>query len=335
MPDYIFHIGPHKTGSSHLQNCFAANRNRLESAGIHLASQWDENPAKPSHTGLFHRLSNERRAELEPVFAAWRKSDYRTVLVSCEAFAALSLEPAKVQILRDLTQGSPVTLVYYVRRWSHLLASEWQQYVKQGSRQQLLEILVHNLRDPWRSRAINIDICLKVFAGIFGREQLRLVSYDCVEESGQDIAAHFATMFLGGVTLELPFGHDANISFPPERIEMMRLFNGLDQEPGAVARMHRFLSLAHTPAPMARLLAHMARYEESLLLSDDDSAVRDVLRANRDAYAHCAVVPVEETRFYPAKTVRVRFIRPDYALAPGFAEAVHALRRDLLAIDPP
>jgi hypothetical protein len=46
------------------------------------------------------------------------------------------------------------------------------------------------------------------------------------------------------------------------------------------------------------------------------------------------VVPVEQTRFYPAKTVRVRFIRPDYALVPGFAEAVHALRRDLLAIDP-
>jgi hypothetical protein len=257
MPHYILHIGPHKTGSSHLQNCFAANRDRLESAGIHLASQWDENPGKPSHTSLYHRLTNKRRAEVEPVFAAWRMSQYRSVLISCEAFATLSVAPVQVEILHQLTQGSPVTLVYYVRRWSNLLASEWQQYVKLGFRQQLPEVLVHNLRDPWHSRAINIDVCLKVFADIFGRESIRLVSYDCVRDSGEDIAAHFARRFLDGVRLALPSGHEANVSLAPERIEMMRLFNCLDRGGGG---WHTSASLrwpgTHAGADVAVARAH-------------------------------------------------------------------------------
>jgi hypothetical protein len=334
LPHYIIHIGPHKTGSSHLQNCFAANRQRLEDAGIHLAQIWDENPGKPSHTGLFHRLSNEKRFELEPMFAAWRESHYRSVLISCEAIAALSLEPAKVEILRELTRGSPVTLVYYVRRWSNLLASEWQQYVKQGFTKQFPEVLVHNLRDPWHSRAISIDVSLKIFADIFGRDSIRLVSYECVRDSMQDISAHFAQQFLDGVTLAPPSGHDANLSLAPERIELMRLFNCMDPQARPRHHLHRFLTHEYTPAPMSRLLAHMARHEGSLLLSDDDTAVRDVLLANRKDYAACAVAPVEEARFYPVKTERVRFIRPDYALTPGFAEELHKLRRDLLAIDP-
>jgi hypothetical protein len=72
----------------------------------------------------------------------------------------------------------------------------------------------------------------------------------------------------------------------------------------------------------------------SVLWWQDDGAVRDVLLANRKDYAACVVAPVDEARVYPAKAVRVRFIRPEYALTPGFAEAVHTLRRDLLAIHP-
>lgn len=136
------------------------------------------------------------------------------------------------------------------------------------------------------------------------------------------------------MSLALPASHEANVSLAPERIELMRLFNCLDRDAKTGHHLHRFLALAHTPAPMARLLAHMARPEGSLLLSDDDTALRDVLIANREAYAACAVAPVEAARFYPVKTVRVRFIRPEYALKPGFAEEVHSLRRDLLAIDP-
>ena len=113
---------------------------------------------------------------------------------------------------------------------------------------------------------------------------------------------------------------------------MMRLFNCLNR--GGGIHLYRFLGLEHTAAPMSRLLAHIASHEGSLLLSDEDSAVRDVLRANRESYAACAVAPVEAAGFHPARTVRVRFIRPEHALTPGFAQEVHKLRRDLLAIDP-
>jgi len=335
MPHYIVHIGPHKTGSSHLQNCLAGHRDTLERARIHVARGWDESPAKPSHTGLYYRLTAERRAELEPVFAEWRGSEYRFVVISCEALAPMSLVPAQLGLLRELTSGSKVTIVYYVRRWSQLLASEWQQYVKVGSTLQLPEVVVHNLRDARRSRSINIDLCLHVFADIFGLDALRLVSYDSVVESGTDIFTHFTDVFLDGLRLPVCVGHEANVSLSADRIELMRLFNILAQEEGTRAdKLLRFLELQHRPAPMSALLGEIARHEVAMKLSDDDEAVRDVLVETRLKYAQCAVAPVFDTRFYESRTVGVRFVRPEYALTPGFAERVRDLRRALLEIDP-
>jgi hypothetical protein len=43
-------------------------------------------------------------------------------------------------------------------------------------------------------------------------------------------------------------------------------------------------------------------------------------------------MPAAAQSFYPSKTTQLRFISPDYALAPGFAEAARRLRLDLLAI---
>jgi hypothetical protein len=335
MPHYIVHIGPHKTGSSHLQCCLAAHRDTLDRAGIHVASAWDDSPAKPSHTGLYYRLTDERRADLEPVFAGWRDSDYRFVVISCEALAPMSLAPAQLGLLRELTYGSRVTIVYYVRRWSQLLASEWQQYVKVGSTLQLPEVLVHNLRDARRSRIINIDQCLQVFADIFGLDALRLVSYDSVVESGTDIFTHFTDVFLGGLRLPACVGHEANVSLSADRIELMRLFNILSEEEGTRAdRLLRFLELQYLPAPMSALLGDIARHEVAMKLSDDDAAVRDVLVEARLKYAQCAVPPVCDSRFYESRTVGVRFIRPEYALTPRFAERVRDLRRALVEIDP-
>jgi len=336
MPHILLHIGPHKTGSSHLQTCLSANSEALEKAGIHLASQWAGSTIKPSHTGLVERLNSERRHEIQPVFDRWRRSAYRKIVISCEDLDSISREPVKVQMLRELTEGCPVSIVYYVRRWSERLASVWQEYVKQGSTHQLPEVLVHNLRDPWQSPIINIDMCLRVFADKFGTPSIRLVSYDSVVASGRDMFHHFCSAFLDGIDLPVPVTGIVNPSLPPAAVEMLRVFNILQQQTGVDSSyLVRFLTMTHKPAPLTALLAHLHHFASTIEVKDDDQAVRQTLLANRLDYGICTVDPVDAAWFYPPKTTQLRFIGTGYALTPGFAEAARKLWQDLLAIDSP
>ena len=231
---FVIHIGPYKTGSTYLQRCLAENAAALQDAGIVLARMWEDNPLKPSHTGLVHRLVTERRAELEPVFAAWRRSHAGMVVISCEDLSAMSREYVKTLMLRELIGDSPATIVFYVRRWSELLSSEWKEYV------------------------------------------------------------------------------------------------GIDS-----TRLLPFFYLHHAPAPLRDLLLRLDSFETSIELRDDDPAVRDVLANNYRCYARHAPQPFAENAFYRPKIVQAPFIRSEYALSPGFAEAVRSLWTALLDVEKP
>jgi hypothetical protein len=215
-----------------------------------------------------------------------------------------------------------------------LLASEWQEYVKQGSTLPLIEVLVHNLIDPVRSRIINIDATLSVFARYFGKSAIRLVSYDSVLEEEGDLFNHFAKNFLGNPPLPATASRIVNPSLAPARTELLRIFNCLDQESGARHNhsMLRFLELQHTPAPMTKLLDHISQYAKTLDVGDEAPAIRETLARNRADYAECAIMPAATQGFYPSKTTRISFISPDYALTQGVTDAARRLRLDLLAI---
>ena len=335
MPRFVIHIGPYKTGSTYLQTCLRNNAGALREAGIQLARVWEDNELNPSHTGLVVRLNTERKAELTPLFDDWKKSDVRTVIISCEDLSAMSLEPVKVLMLSELLAGSWVEIVYYVRRWSELLWSEWQEYVKQGSCLQLLEVIVHNLRDPIKSRIINIDVCLSVFAEMFGKAAIRVISYDGVIESGEDIFHHFSRCVLGVATVR-PERRILNPSLSPAQAELLRLFNVYGRQAGiAGGQLLRFLQAEHRAVPLTRILDHMTGFVDAIDLDDSDPAVRHVLAEMHAAYGDCAVPPVDQLGFYRAKNVKLPFVRPEYALTPGYAEATRKLWRDLLHIENP
>ena len=330
---FLFHVGPHKTGTSYIQAGLRLYAAALGKAGVHVARQWEDGPLNPSHTGLVSRLNSERLHELKAVFSAWRALGDGLVVVSCEELATIAREPVKVLMLRELTQGCDVSIVYYARRWTELLASEWQEYVKQGSTLPLTEVLVHNLRDPAVSRIINIDATLAVYARYFGASAIRVVSYDSVVDSGDDLFAHFTRTFLGGAGLAPQPIPAVNTRLTASRTEMMRLFNILQQESG-IASHHllRFLDLQHAPAPLTALLEHLARYPRTIDVDDDDPAVRAVLRENAAQYRARTVAPAPDGRLYAPGAAALAFIGTDYALAPGFAEALRKLWRDLLVL---
>ncbi len=331
-PTFIIHIGPYKTGSSYLQACLQENAERLESAAVHVPSRWNESPLNPSHTGLVQRLNTENKPELQGIIARWRSEGWKTVVISCEDLCRLG--PVQVLMLSELTAGLPVSIVYYVRRWPDLLASEWQEYVKQGSTLPFIEVLVHNLCDPDGSRIINIDATLGAFARCFGKRSIRLVSYASVLAEGQDLFEHFARSFLGNPALPKAQGRIVNPSLAPPRAELLRIFNCLDQEGGErhCHRLLRYLELQHCPAPMTRLLTHIGKFAKTLDLAYDLPAVRETLSRNWADYAGCVVGPAGAASFCQPATTRITFISPDYGLAPGFAAAARKLRQDLLAL---
>jgi hypothetical protein len=334
-PHYIIHIGPHKTGTSHLQTCLKANAARLEAAGIHLATQWEASPENPSHTKLVARLTSEGRGDVEPAFDAWRRSGYRKVVISAEDLVGHGLGPCKVGILGELTAGAMVTIVSYVRRWTELLASTWQEYVKQGSAVTLPEALVHNLRDASASPIINVEACLGAYLDVFGPPALRLVCYDSVLASGLDIFQHFADQFLDGLPVAIPAGPRSNASFSSARVELMRMFNRMSQQTGLACHMlRRFVALDHVPAPMAAILKHLERHETYIEVNDADLAAQEVLFRCQARLGMCVVDPAPADRLYVPKAARLAYIDPIAAITPGLADAIWRLWSDLHAMAP-
>ena len=177
----------------------------------------------PSQSGLVSGLTEAGLSALRPVFEAWERSSYSRVVISCEELSTLS--PGQVQMLRGLTNGAPVSIVFYPRRWPELLASEWQEYVKQGKTLQLPEVIVHNLRNPERSRIINPDLFLKPYEAVFGRAALKLIPYSVITDCGGDIFDEFAKHFLQPAMVARPRQRIVNPSFPAPKIELLRLFN--------------------------------------------------------------------------------------------------------------
>ena len=333
MTRFVFHIGPHKTGTSYLQAGLRRHAAALEAAGVHVARLWEDSELNPSHTGLVERLKSERLHELQPVFAAWRKSSYALIVVSCEELATIAHEPVKVLMLRELTQGCEVSIVYFARRWTDLLASGWQEYVKQGRREQLTDVLGHNLSDANASRIINIDVTLGVYAEHFGEHSIKIISYDSVMEGAGDIFSCFAASFLGQAGLPAHESRVINARLTPAKTEMMRVFNCLQQESGTPSlHLLRFLMLEHAPAPLTVLLDHMAMFPCAIEVHDDHPAALHVLLENARRYRPRIVGPAPPDRLYEAKLRELHFIDRAYALTPGFNQSVRKLWRDLLDI---
>ncbi len=236
-------------------------------------------------------------------------------------------------MLRELTEGSDVRIVYYARRWTDRLASEWQEYVKQGSTLRLTEVLVHNLRDPATSPIINIDNTLRAYAKYFGEQAINIVSYDSVVDSPSDLFTHFAATFLSRTEMALQRCPIINNRLTASRTEIMRLFNRLQQESGvASGALLRFLTLEHAPAPLTAVLDHLALYSRTIEVRDDDPVALPVLMKNAAQYRARTVEPAPQQLLYEVKQADLNYIGFEYALTPGFAELVRKVWRDLLPL---
>lgn len=86
VPNFVIHVGPHKTGSTYIQRRLDQISDLLLAQGIYVPKDWQENEENPSHTGVVHTVRSDQLANLENVFTNLKSSDHRYVVISSEAF---------------------------------------------------------------------------------------------------------------------------------------------------------------------------------------------------------------------------------------------------------
>jgi hypothetical protein len=328
MPQFIIHVGPHKTGSTYLQEALAASRPLLAGHGIHYPTLWGDR----AHHGLYDALRIMPNPTLAAEFAGLRAGPHPTVLLSGEGLSAAP--PSVYAHLRRLVgPASPVQIVYYIRSWAELLPSQWKQIVKGGGTPSWPEFLYRRLANPGSHPAVNFALKLRQLAA-FGKDALRIVAYDQVKAAQQDLFSHFAATFLGLPGLPVPAIPRANVSPGTADIEVIRALVTLEiaRRNGPIPTPYVAAMVAHylrrdppvaTPALDRALVAHQA----SLTI---DETAGEMAALHQKAFAEfgaCLVAPRRDDAFFEPRKVDTPFIHSGYLLAAGVQREVQELHR--------
>ncbi len=133
----FLHVGAPKTGTTYIQGVLWSNRSALKDAGLHVVGAsrgdhyrgghdlrgvpYDPKDPRPDWTGAWDVLAGLAS-----------ESDAANVVISDEHLAALT--PDQVERAVKALRGREVHVIYATRNLARLLPSEWQEYVKHGSK---------------------------------------------------------------------------------------------------------------------------------------------------------------------------------------------------------
>ncbi len=145
----LLHIGPHKTGTTMIQDALHLARERLAARGV----VYPGTGRQPLRAMLSITGQPTLLGEPEPDMADWgllvreiTGAHDQRVVVSSE-FLAQASDAAACRVVRDL--GGPlVHVVVTLRPLTKILPSQWQQYLQNGYHFHYLEWLEGILKDP-------------------------------------------------------------------------------------------------------------------------------------------------------------------------------------------
>jgi hypothetical protein len=153
----ILHVGFHKSGTSALQESFAAQRGELAAAGILYP-----NIGRKAHHRIAWALTQKpwgwkaRGGETTPfkhfsrMMRLINRSGSEKVVLSSEFFSELTRD--QIQKISEATKGREVKVLFTLRPLVKLLASSYQQYLKYGTKADYLEWLHSVLDEPGVSK---------------------------------------------------------------------------------------------------------------------------------------------------------------------------------------
>lgn len=329
MARLFLHIGPHKTGSTYLQKRLCEQRGWLRDLGFSYLDIGQD--FLWGHHSVVQWLKNAREAELERLAKAVESEGRRYPLlgISSENFEDLGAE--EVARLKQVLGPAEVRVVYYARRWPGLLYADWQEGVKHGDSVAFPELVLLHLARPQRSARLNYAVPLARYAEVFGKDAIRVVSYDNLKRDGVDLFQHFLTRIVGLPRAPAVAPEKVNASLAPQTAEVLRALNAVHfarTGKRSAALRARFLELRKQQAlpALPGLLEEAAGAKTSLRVGEGGFANAAVLNAFAEEYRGCWVNPSRDgSLFGKVSDPEIEYCSQDYLTKPGAVDSLLAI----------
>ncbi len=293
---------------------------------------WWTGRAVYNHEFLVDKLREASEPKLEEGFRDMNASDLKMVVLSFEGFPTLSR--VQLERFRDLLGGNEVEIVFYTRRWSDRLPSAWQQVVKGGSIVGFPEFFARLMVNPHRSPSINPAVMLDKFAAVFGKDAVRVISYNNVIQRKQDLFRHFCRFILDvDYVGELP-PSKKNELFNMYDTEIFRVINVLENQEAEkfAGNLIRRFNAVRPKVDLNRLQAGMKQHVSEVKLSDRAPVFDGIYQDLAHSYLDNMVDPVENLGFFRRKARVVQYVRPDYLLLDGAMAAIRDMHQRIRAV---
>ncbi len=277
-PRYLIHIGPHKTGTSYLQDLFQSLAPRFLEQGLLVPDRWHTRRRQAGHHQLPIDLTTGLVDQVAREFAEIEASGARDVLISSERLSGLQGEPLRQ--LGQMVHGAEVRIVFYCRRWSDLLPSAWQENIRQGHSRPFSDLVKGVMTKPAGRHLVNFDQCLSAYAQVFGRDRVSIVSFSNIVDARQDIAFHFFDTFLPDyadiVRSASKVGEARHASMPLWQAETVRGLNVLADRFGEERSSARrvWFHRNHGNLDLEDVQSRMERVLRTVTIDDDHPKLR-------------------------------------------------------------
>lgn len=323
MPRYIIHVGPHKTATTYLQVLFRSLSPQLLDRGVLYPHEWLHGFTE-GHYHLAARLGADSHASLRHDFDRLNNSGCQTILISAEDLCSLSTD--QLMVLKSFLHGE-WSIVFYLRRWSELMPSSWQEIVKQGYSTTFPEMMANSLMDPYTSATINYAFQLDRFGQVFGIDSLSLVSYSNIIDQGHDVGEHFFKAFLGWPDAPLTSGIRPNASLNIFDVELIRVLNAIEWEKLQHRSDRLRLKYLETQEELGldNVFRAMEGHRMTARFNEDAPNLR---RLHEEIYATYGrrLIPPEAGRYlFVPRTSIVEYIGQDYLAEEGILDQLTAV----------
>jgi hypothetical protein len=325
IPGYVIHIGLPKTGTKYLQREFFRTRSEMLADGICYPTEFWPELQIFAHHELLKELSHIPNPKLEQVFSTLNESGHRKILLSCEGFIGVPKE--RLEYLRSLIRGSEVRIVFFARRWSDWIPSQWQQTVKQGAVESLAEMYAKTLASAAGDHAINYNIILDRFSDVFGPDSIQIVPYSSLLDEKEDIYACFARDVLEWRSDIRRNNELVHTSMGPQLTELIRCLNVLETRRQGSSGYHLFqaynsISNNRTlQSDLQQIFGVMQDYIGRTTIDDACYPLRGILTRINERYGK-RIIGGRSGEIFQKRRRVVEFVRTDFLLDDAARSAV-------------
>jgi len=220
----FIHVGPHKTGTTYIQEILESNSKRLQKHGYTYPKIFYM--AKGQHHIVTHLLQNNNQEDFLQECQEINESE-NDIILSSENFIYLNRK--QLERLRDLFEKRDIILIFYFRNPLQRFFSYWQEMIKHGETISYFNFFTRNSMFPFATKQLNTLVFLKKLIAVFGKESVRIIDYDHAS-SEKKVFELFEKVL--GTALHLESNKVVNQSMDIGEVEIIRYLNIQGKERG-------------------------------------------------------------------------------------------------------